>query len=810
MSRARLLLLALLLPALMPVVAAAADVQQVTPQLRGRALDLLRRNLARQDRAQSMHAAEFLISLGYPQGVDAVVGRDQQQAGDHVAAEIDAWNIRARLAYGETRIPWVEKILAVVLDSTAADRALAARTLGEIGDAVPEEHRQSLQSCTKAADGPWLAYLQWVRYNSSCADAESQLAQLLTSSDPAVRDAAAYAVGHLQQVNDATRQALLAAVDREPTDSPVRANLIAAAAVHATGEPQTLYRQQLVQYARTGTNADRSKAFHALGRIATNDDIPVLVGGLEDPDPDVQSTAAWATLRVGRRVSHRLVGVDWLVIAVYAFGMLAVGWYYSRRNVSADDYLLGNRQMRPLNVGLSLFATLLSTISYLAWPGEIIKYGPMMLCTYLAHPLTYLVVGWLLIPFIMKLRVTSAYEILEKRLGLAVRMLGSFLFLALRLGWMALIVYATTSKVLVPLMGLPEWSTPLLCAVLGAITIMYTSMGGIRAVVLTDVIQTAILFSAAIVAIIVVTIKMGGVGAWWPTAWPAHWPPPVWISSTTARVTALGAAFATFAWWVCTSGSDQMAIQRYLSTRDVKAARRVMAVTLTSDFLVGMFLAVLGLALLGYFRTNPQLLPDGQSLISDADQFFPRFIVFGLPAGLSGLVVAGLLAAAMSSLSAGVNSSCSVITVDFIDRFRRKTPDHDSSVRRAKYVSVLVGLIVVFLSSFVGMVQGNLLELCYKVVNLLTAPLFGLFFMAMFVRWATGVGTIAGAVAGIVVVVAVNYWEDITGTKGISFLWAMPLSLAAQVAVGSLVSLLPIGRKAPLLAQEDLSEAVHD
>ena len=131
--------------------------------------------------------------------------------------------------------------------------------------------------------------------------------------------------------------------------------------------------------------------------------------------------------------------------------------------------------MRPWAVGLSLFATLLSTISYLAWPGEIIKYGPMILASILAYPFIALVVGWFFIPYFMKLNVTSAYEILEARLGLSVRMLGSFFFLAMRLMWMAVIIYATADKVLIPLTGLDASATPWVCAVMGAITVAYTN-----------------------------------------------------------------------------------------------------------------------------------------------------------------------------------------------------------------------------------------------------------------------------------------------------------------------------------------------
>jgi SSS family solute:Na+ symporter len=482
-----------------------------------------------------------------------------------------------------------------------------------------------------------------------------------------------------------------------------------------------------------------------------------------------------------------LVALDWVVIAGYCLGMLAIGWYYSRRMATTDDYLLGGRNMRPFGVGLSLFATLMSTITYLSWPGEMIKNGPMMQAVLFAYPFIFLVAGYFMIPFIMKLRITSAYELLEIRLGLSVRMLGSTFFLTMRLLWMAVIIFATTDKVLVPLMGLDPSATPYVCVVLGVITLIYTSMGGLPAVVVTDVVQTLILFGGAILTLVLITVRLGGVGSWWPSDVPAHWPEPEWINLT-GRVSIIAAMVAQFTWWTCTAGSDQMAIQRYLATRDAKAARGVLLTSLLANVFVTLILAAVGMALLAYFRAHPYLVPDGQTILSDADTLFSRFIAHGMPAGLSGLVVAGLLAAAMSSLSAGMNSSCSVVTVDFIDRFRRNKEAEIDHVRLAKYVSVAVGVIVVVLSSGVGMVQGNLLEVAFKVVNLLTAPLFGLFFMAMFVRWASVPGTLIGAAFGVVVVVAINYWKEFTGSEGISFLWAMPLSLIVQVAVGMVAS----------------------
>ncbi len=493
--------------------------------------------------------------------------------------------------------------------------------------------------------------------------------------------------------------------------------------------------------------------------------------------------------------------LDWSVIFAYGIGMLLVGWYYSRRTHSSEDYLLGGRSMKPSAVGLSLFATLFSTITYLSIPGEMVRFGPIILAGLVAYPLVYYMAGWLLIPVFMPLKVTSGYELLEVRFGPTVRMVGVAFFIMLRLLWMAVVVYATSDTVLVPLAGMSPSATPWVCAALALVTIAYTSMGGLRAVVVTDVTQTVLLFLGAALSLVMITWALGGVGEWWPRTWNPNWGDVHWVYDPTGKRSVLGAFAATLVWYICTTGSDQVAIQRYLATRDVKAARSVVSVSLIANVLVQVLLACLGLALFTYFSANPNRLPAGQTLREASDKLFPSFIVSGLPVGVSGLIIAGLLAAAMSSLSSGINSLCSVISTDLIGRFSKKTPQAKQLVRREKILSLAIGGAVVVISIGVGHVQGNLLDLAYKVVNLLVVPLFGLFFMAIFVKRATAFGTLVGIAGGLAVIVPLNYWKEITGTAHppIEFLWAMPLGLIAQVALGMAASLLPIGKTPPMI-----------
>jgi SSS family solute:Na+ symporter len=484
---------------------------------------------------------------------------------------------------------------------------------------------------------------------------------------------------------------------------------------------------------------------------------------------------------------------DWVVVAAYAVGMLAVGQYYARRNKTTDDYLLGGRRMSPVAVGLSLFATLTSSLSYLAVPGEMVKNGPMMLATILAFPLIGLVVGWGLIPFIMRQRVTSAYEMLEQRFGLSIRLIGALMFLTMRLAWMGTILYATSDKVLSPLMGLgPQatlWATVVMCL----ITLIYTAEGGLRAVVVTDAIQSLIMIGGAGAVIVIVSADLGGVLAWWPSQWAAHWAEPRFSFDASTRMTFLGAATSSFAWYVCTCGSDQMAIQRWLSMRDAPAARRSLFTTLGAEALVSSLLGVVGLAVLGYFTAHPEQFVDGDNLVAEADKLFPRFIAVGLPTGMSGVIFAAVLAAAMSSLSSGMNSSSAVITEDFVCRFRSASLSDAGRVQLARLISIAVGITAILLSLLISRIEGNLVDLCYRAVNLLVAPLFVLFFLAIFVRWATTFGAWVAALTSVATAVCIAFSKPL-GFEPMSIMWIMPGSFVAGVAGGSLASLLPIGR----------------
>ncbi|MBN2356675.1 sodium/solute symporter [candidate division KSB1 bacterium] len=486
------------------------------------------------------------------------------------------------------------------------------------------------------------------------------------------------------------------------------------------------------------------------------------------------------------QVSAGMHWIDMLVIAGYFGGMLLIGWYYSHKTKDTEDYLLGGRNMKSWMVGLSLFATLLSTVSYFSTPGEIIRHGPMIVIGGLmAVPFVAYVVGWLLIPYIMKLRITSANELLEMRFGLSVRLLAAVFFMALRLMWMSMVIYITVNIALGPVLRVRQEYLPLVSALLGIIVVIYTSSGGLKAVVLTDVIQTFILFLGAGLTIILITIHFKGF-SWFPTEWAPTWDPPKFWFDPSVRTTIASAVLTGFTWNVCTAGSDQMALQRFLSTPSLKAARSAYITNLITVWTIQLLLILMGFALLRFFFTQPHYLPGGMDVRAYADKIFPLFITNHLPIGITGLVLSALLAAAMSSLSSGINSACLVISIDFFDRLGKMPANEKAHLRRTQIVSWCIGAVVVLLSFVVGRVPGNITEMVHKVVNLMVAPLFVLFFMAYFVPWANSTGVWAGAVVSVATAVGIAFF----GLLGLSFLWIQPSSLVTGIVTASLVSLI--------------------
>ena len=493
-------------------------------------------------------------------------------------------------------------------------------------------------------------------------------------------------------------------------------------------------------------------------------------------------------------MSSGLHAIDIAIILFYALGMLLVGWIYSRRAESTDEYFVGNRSMPPLLIGVSLFATLLSTISYLSSPGEMIRHGPVMLAGLASIPIAYGIVGYAVIPAFMRFRLTSAYELLEKQLGIVPRLTGAAMFSLLRLMWMAVLLNFA-AKALLVMTGLENhWMIPVTIGI-GLVALFYSTLGGLRAVVVTDCLQFILLFGGALLVIGIITYRMGGMD-WVPTSWNPDWDEqPFFSLNPRIRLTVVGVIVMQTLWAVCTMGSDQTVVQRYMATGDTRAARQSFLVKSIVSAVVMLTLACVGFALLGYFQSGAAVLPPDLDLRENADGLFPYFIAHELPPGLSGLVISGMFAAAMSSVDSGVNSISAVVLTDCVDRFRAEPLKVRLRLWLARCVTVAVGVIVITGSTLIDYVPGNFLEVSKRVTGLLVTPLFTLFFMAIFIPFATSAGTVLGAGCGFLTALVIAYWNPLFSDQSLPFMWINPCALTVSVTVGCAVSWATVGRK---------------
>ena len=283
-------------------------------------------------------------------------------------------------------------------------------------------------------------------------------------------------------------------------------------------------------------------------------------------------------------------------------------------------------------------------------------------------PLVIPIVNRILIPTIKGLEITSAYEYVGRRFDRGTGNLASILFVFRTLIWSGIIIY-TASFAFSEISGLGLFTTIIL---LGIITTFYTSVGGFRTVIWTDNLQLWILLAGALSIPIYVYYLVGtGPMGWWETFSEAgRGEMQVFSFDPTVRITIVGIMLNILFWNICANGGDQVAIQRYLSTPSIKAARRSVWVYAWSNVVLYTTLAICGLALFAFYAhiSNLPVAEFQAKIAPEGDRLMPRFIAQQLPTGVSGLVMAALLSAAMSSLSSAINSISGVLTTHFADR----------------------------------------------------------------------------------------------------------------------------------------------
>lgn len=489
----------------------------------------------------------------------------------------------------------------------------------------------------------------------------------------------------------------------------------------------------------------------------------------------------------------KLTILDFLVIAVYLGGVSAIGFYCAKQQTSREEYFLGGRRVHWLLAGGSIMATLLSTATYLFIPGEMIRYGISYFAGLIALPFVIPVVTRLILPVLLALPITSAYEYLEKRFSRNVRKLAGFVFVLRTCMWMGIIIY-TASLAISEVTGWNIYATIILA---GLITTLYTTVGGFQTVIWTDNLQLLVLFGGAIAIPVVIGFASGtGPVTWWNTFSQAgRTSVDAFSFDLTVRTTLVAVILGQFFWNVCTNAGDQVVVQRYLSTPSMRDARRSVWIFATMQIVLITCLAVSGLALFtSKWQSSGLPVQDFQNRIApEADRLLPRFIAEGLPAGISGLLLAALLAAAMSSLSSAINSISTVICSDMIAQ-RQDKSKRNSELQLEKALALGAGIVGVLWGCIVGYIAThttwNLLELCLRMGHLFVGPIAVLFFAGFLLRHAATSSVLVGFIASTFVSLLISFGKELFQfERSVSFVWIVPLPFLVGIAMTGLCGL---------------------
>ena len=440
--------------------------------------------------------------------------------------------------------------------------------------------------------------------------------------------------------------------------------------------------------------------------------------------------------------------VNFSILALYLIVMVGMGFYFAKREKGTEDYFLAGRRIPWWAAGLSIYATQLSAITFVATPS--VAYArdwlvyPAKITIFLMAP----VIIAFYLPFFRRLNITTAYQYLEMRFSLIVRWFGSLSFCVMQLMRMGIVVYIPALALTV-ITGIP---VHLSIVIMGVLAILYTTLGGIEAVVWTDVLQTVVLLGGMAIAVVICVIDVGGVGAIFNTAaadgklhiMDIRWD---WVEMTSITIF-IGTFLLQFAPYT----TDQAVIQRYLTTKDEKTAAKSIwmngFMTIPGSFL--FFCS--GTCFYVFFKNHPEAIIVGMQ----NDKIFPLFISNHLPPGISGLVIAGIFAASMSTLDSGMHSIATELTTDFYKRLKPDSSDHNI-LKVARIITVVVGIIGTGLALLIATYDIKSLFFFFQaVMGLIPSSLVGIFMLGIFSKHANTVGCLIGvgfsiAVSGFIV-----------------------------------------------------------
>ena len=459
--------------------------------------------------------------------------------------------------------------------------------------------------------------------------------------------------------------------------------------------------------------------------------------------PRVRSAKIWSITSETKRQGFG--AVNYGILVSYLLLMVMIGFYFSRKNKNTDDYFRGGSQIPWWAAGCSIFATMLSSLTFTGVPSKAFAQDWVYAMGNMMIPVVAVLAVFIALPLYRKLDVTSAYEYLENRFNRGVRLFGSASFTLFHIFRMSVVMSLTGLALAVATPLTPAESVILM----GVLSILYCTLGGIEAVIWTDTIQAIVLLGGAFLAIYFMTEGTdGGFAGATQIAMDAnkfrfinhHWD----IAST------------QIALWVIIVGgigqnvssytADQAVVQRYMTTSSPKLAARSIWTNAVMSVIATVLFFGIGTALFSFYQSNPEKLDPTIT----TDQIFPLFIATEMPIGIAGLIVAGIFSAAQSTVSTSMNSTATTLVTDFM-RPLNTCKSEKGYLAAARWTTFAIGTLGTLLGLvFVNPEIKSLFDTFIKIIGLFMGVLGGLFILGFLTKRANSIGAMTGAILGTV------------------------------------------------------------
>lgn len=466
--------------------------------------------------------------------------------------------------------------------------------------------------------------------------------------------------------------------------------------------------------------------------------------------------------------------LNYSILIVYLAAMIGVGLWFARRHKTTEDFFLAGRKMPWLVVGMSMYASLTSAITFMALPTTAYKENISFLVVSLVSPLVAPFLVLIFYPFYHRLRVVTSYEYIDRRFGRAARFFVSGLFILARLGWLATVIYAP-ALAMATVTSIPLY---LCILMMGLLATLYTALGGLSADIWTDVAQFVIMIGGVIWLMITLVNRVpdGAAGIWQ-------------LAADTGRLHILSLDFDLYAMsgivvaityffqLMQDYGTDQTTVQRMMAIPTMRGITKAIFFNAAVDFLIIASLLFIGLGLFAYHTAFPERLPDGLK----GDQILAYYIIHALPDGVSGLMITALFAAAMSSMDSGISCVATVIINDFVKPLRGGRDNDAQDLKLARWLTFALGIFATGLAFYVS-TFGQLIEAYSSIISLFNAPILALFLLGIFSRRTNLACWLASTAAGI----GTNLW--LQHKTDIHWIYYFPASLGITFFLAWLLS----------------------